>query len=103
VLPAGSTVNVGVGGGSLVDMIVQAQTSFDTITLLTAAPVHPAKVPPVGPEAAADNNPSAGSNFAARRFPIFYSLQVKLLPRYRWQLAARGVASIAGISSRTAR
>ena len=33
-LPAGSTVNVGVGRGSVVDMIVQAQTSFDTITLL---------------------------------------------------------------------
>jgi len=33
VLPAGSTVNVGVEAGSLVNVIVQAQTLLDTITL----------------------------------------------------------------------
>ena len=44
-LQAGSMANVGVGAGSLVDMVVQAQTPFDTITLCNANSGGTAGVP----------------------------------------------------------
>jgi hypothetical protein len=37
-LPAGAQAIVGVGAGSLVQMIVQAQTPFDTIKLCSGGP-----------------------------------------------------------------
>ncbi|HMF95888.1 MAG TPA: hypothetical protein VKE96_16415 [Vicinamibacterales bacterium] len=37
-LPAGAQATVGVGAGSLVEMIVQAQTPFDTIKVCNRGP-----------------------------------------------------------------
>src|SRR5215475_12082645 len=44
-LPAGAQATVGVGAGSLVEMIVQAQTPFDSITLCSGGPQNGAGGP----------------------------------------------------------
>jgi hypothetical protein len=48
-IAAGSNVSVGVGAGSLVNLIVQAQTPFDTITLCKPGNANTGAPAPCGP------------------------------------------------------